>query len=777
MYSQIADLPADVRDNLNHDEQEQWLAVFNDVYHQTHDDDKARVAAWGAVRKIRWVAANRSVDLRRRADGLYIVEGWGMKFTSPQDPDFYGTHFSTLSHLLAEYYPDAPLWYEHGWDADYGWEPIGQRHRLEIYGFGIWVAHVLWPDHPLLARTLAEIENGKLSYSSDSIAHYAEQGFNPANGQMRVWPLAGWSLTQEPAEEGLGPVTLDGMAATIREVVESPARHIPLAGGRATLTLTACKSVYQPQLGPLAAADEPLAPASEAREAQGPPELSPDRFRSSLFTEETPMDPQMLADLAAFLGVDATPEAVQEALSNLLTALEGGMGDAAMAAVNLDSAQLREALGLGADTTDAEVIAVLRDTADMLESQQAGTEEEPPAAEARDYAALSRAMGAVRSLADQTPRNGTMPFQAPAGGGRAARSAANGGSYNAPHINRGADAPGIHAAIMAAMGYKPAGFRGRLADARRYLFQLDHAARYSSGEGPGGAWVLSTAVADTILQPLIDKFVLFEAGAYNFPMGDAWQVVIRKQVGMPEAYWAGEATEVPGSHVRWATASLTLKELRAIQEYPNGWLRSGGAQIEQRLRDDMITAINLKLQYSALFGTGGVPADGGSTGVEPLGVRWTPGIGLVQLAPAREPDLDDLAIAYGALEDANVDVQDTWGAISCSRLFRYFENMRDENGQPILREYWSSGVRERTLFNYPYYKTNAVPRNLGGGSETVNFVGDWSELAVALGNNIELAASDQVAFKSNVTVVRAIVYADTAVMVPDAFHVTTGLSI
>jgi len=766
-------LPPDVQAYLTPDEQQQWLAVYQDVLAQTQAPDKARVAAWGAVRKSRW-PASRTGALRRRDDGLYIVEGWGMKFTGPQDPDYYGTHFSPLAQLLAEYYPDAPLWYEHGWDSDYGFEPIGKRHRLELYGFGVWVAHVLWPDHPLLARTLQEIERGALAYSSDSLSHYAEQGFNRATGEMRMWPLAGWSLTKEPAEESLGPVTLEGMAATIREVVQAPARHIPLAGGRAILTLTACKSGYQPQVDPPVPAATPILP-SEAQVAQGQSEdpLQPSSIPFRSTTEETPMDPQLLADLAAFLGVEATPDAVRQALQQLLATLESGTPAAESAP--MDAGMLRSALDLTADAPDDDVLTALRSMADLLDLQADAEADDPTPT--RDYTALARAAKSARVLADQTPRNGPVPFQtAPAGGGRAARSARS-SSYPVPNLNRGADQPGLYPAIMAALGYKPTGFKGTLNAIRRDLFQMDHAVRYSSGEGPSGAWVLNTDIADDIIEPLVDKQVLFEAGAYRFPMGNLHQVTITKQVGVPGAYWAAETTEVTGDEVDWATASLTLKELRAPTQYPNGWLQRAHPRIESMLKQQLIDAINRKLQYSALFGAGGVPADGRSTGQEPLGVRWTPGIALVQLNPAREPDLDDLATAYGELEDNNIEEKDTWAFISASRLFRYYENMRDDNGQPVAREYWSSGVRERALFNFPYYKTNAVPRKLGSGqNETVNFFGDWSELAVGMGDDVVLFASEHTLARQNMTYVHAIVYADTAVMVPKAFHVTTGLT-
>ena len=765
-YSTITDLPPQVRDSLTTDEQRQWLAVFNAVFAQTLDEEKAILAAWGAVRKGRTVGG-RSVALVK-ADGLVIVRGWGVLFTDPAHTDSYGTHFSLLSHLLAEYYQDAPLWYEHGLDADYDVWPIGKRHAVEIYGFGVWAEHSLFPDHRLFERTVREIEEGQLAYSSDSIAHYVEQGINQANGELRMWPLAGWSLTRQPAEEGLGPVTLAGMEATIREVTQAPARRVPLAGGRAVLTLTACKSVYDPPRDPTVPAEVRPTQAREARGAGG-------SYRSTLSLRGVPMDPETLAALADFLGVDATPEAVLVALRDLITSLEGAGGEGETAAESaIDGSALRAALQLETDADDEAVIDELEALALALN---------PAPARSYNYAALGSAVRGLRSA------NPDMPHFAPGDEGEdddsdeddpgarpAARSARR--SLYAPNINRGATRPGMGAAILAALGHRPPGFRSGtpLRTIRARLFQMDRAARAASDDGPQGAWVLNREIAADILDPLTSKLVLFEAGAEPFPMDGIDSLTIRKQVGAPGAYWAAEGTSWTAEGSEFAIATLNLKELRAPTRWPNKWLRNLAAGAEQKIRNQMEHNMRLKLEYSALFGDGKVPADGTSTGAQPLGVRYTDGVTVRALSPAATPGLADLQYAVEALEDANVEETEYWGWISHPRTFRTFEYMRDENGAPILRNSWAEGVRTKTLVDYPYHKSTNIPKTLGSGAnESVLFCGDWSELAVGIGQDVELLASEHRLIDSNETFVMAVGYFDIAVMYPEAFHVTTGV--
>lgn len=835
MYNAITDLPPEVREHLTPDEQARWLTAFNSVLAQTGDEEKAWLAAWGTVRKGR---AARTVALRQDGDELVIVRGWGLKFTNPADPDLYGEHFSHLTTLLADFYGDAPLWYEHGMDSDYGYLPIGRRARVEIYGWGIWAEHTLFPDHPLYERTVREIREGRLSYSSDSIAHHVEAGFNLASGELRAWPLAGWSLTQHPAEPGLGPVTLDGLAATIEEVVAAPSKRYELDGGRATVTVTASRSVYGPPgTAPTddgaTPADEIAASDSEAREAQGDgtadlgaeapvhdereddatepvvpstehdqgvmttdAPTSPDGASDSAPDDETPtdeidiegegtMDPEMLASLAQFLGVDATPEAVATALRDLIAALEGGEQDGAESAAPMpDAGAVRSALDMEDGADNSAVIEALRGMLALLDA---------PAHGGYDYGALRAARRRFDALADQTPVTPQVPYrtremdmddeddeQPPSGNGvmGMTRTPSTGRSLvrrRAPAFNRGVTKPGVAHAVLAALGVMPPGFRGTLTDARRHLFRTDRAAKVGGDDGPRGGWVLNAEIAGDILEPLRSSLVLLDAGATYMPMNGIDTLTIRKMVGVPGAYWAAEGTEVEGDEASWATATLTLKELRAPNTWPNRWLRNLAPGAESMIRDQMVKSMRLKMEYSALFGSGGVPDDDTSTGIEPLGVRYTPGVTVATLSPERALTLDDLRTAHAALEDNDVEEGPGWGWVSHPRTFRTFEYMTDENGLPILRDSWDQGVRNRALVDFPYYKTTGVPKTLGAGTATTLFFGDWQELVIGMGMDVELVVSEHRYIEKNSTFVMAVAYVDTAVMRSEAFHVTTGV--
>jgi HK97 family phage major capsid protein len=180
------------------------------------------------------------------------------------------------------------------------------------------------------------------------------------------------------------------------------------------------------------------------------------------------------------------------------------------------------------------------------------------------------------------------------------------------------------------------------------------------------------------------------------------------------------------------------------------------------------------MEWAALFGDGSVPNDGTSTGQQPIGIRNTPGIHLVTFAPERLPTLEDLEIAVGALEDANVEETETWSWVAAPRTFRRFTYKKDTNGLPILRNSWADGP-ERTLVDYAYHKTTAISVKQGGGSASTLFFGDWAELLFGMGLDVELLVSAERLIDKNQTFVMGVAYVDTAVGYPEAFSVTEGV--
>lgn len=180
---------------------EVWQRTYDQVLADTGDETKAYLAALGQVRRGQYGMATKA---RKEGTEVY-VSGWAVMFGDPRITDTDHQYFADDTMFLLDFYKESPLWYDHGDDPAYGSMPIGQRVGYEVYKYGIWLVHKLFMDHPLIIRTLKALDNGELSYSSDSIWHYVRRGLKP-DGKLSNWALSGCSLTPTPAELGLGLV-------------------------------------------------------------------------------------------------------------------------------------------------------------------------------------------------------------------------------------------------------------------------------------------------------------------------------------------------------------------------------------------------------------------------------------------------------------------------------------------------------------------------------------------------------------------------------------------
>jgi HK97 family phage major capsid protein len=702
----LSNLPPSVR-NLSAAEQKQWLDVFNAVYQQTHSDEKAFAAAWGAITK-----ARQAVKSRTTGDGKVIVEGWAMLFTDATDKDLHGEYFSRATKLLLEYYQAAPLWGEHGFE-EYDAAPIGRRTNAEIYGYGVWLEHELHQDHPLFDKTREGCENGEFAYSSDSIRHYVQQGFDPSDGRLGVWPFAGCSLTRDPAEPGLGPVSIRAFKSAVRSQIEK----LPL----------------------------------EAREAQkgATPNLKPG----------VDMTPEMLAALAEFLGVEATPEAVVAALQELLTQLQGS-GDASgtpSEAITDDMmSNLRSALGLAETAGKADIVAKLNEIAKMLA-------EPAPAGRSLNFDALKRfSTLAEEALEEPDEDEEEPPFQV------RKHNQPTQPRRTAPHQNGRAKKPGLVDMLRAVHPLIPKDVK--VAKAQSYQI------------GPQGGFLLNHEVADTFLPALRDALPLVDMGVQQFDMDGVESLTIPRDRGENEAYWVGEDTTIPESEEQSGGIVLFPRPLAARIRIPNKFLANSAVDYEARVREKVIYRINRAIMRAALYGTGGTSSP--NVGAQPIGLATLAGLAgravtktTLGTGNGAKPKLKDLTDAIGRIEDANVELTETTAYLFAPRTKRFFADMTDTTGQPLLRGSWAE-KEERDLAGYPWEITNliSVTEVVGTSSDcSTIFTGVWNQMALGISNQFEFLVDPYSEAKNLMTVIIAWTYADVQVLYDEAFEVINGV--
>lgn len=387
-------------DTLTDTDRARWQETYDAVFAETGDDVKAELAAWGAVRKAYIL---RMAGKSAKADDGAVIGGWGMLFTDENELDLDDQFFDDETRLLLEYYQNAPLWMEHGQDARYGSMPIGKRASVQVYRRGVWVEHELDPEHPLYNETLKGIEDGAYSYSSDSISHYVRDGYDPDTGRLGVWPMAGWSLTETPAEPGLGAVTFKEFTASVKS---------------ARLT---------------ASGNDNVSAVTEGRGAKS-------------------MD-EVITGLAEFFGIDANVDAVKSATADLIAKMNGmgneeDMPEDEQKADAPDMAQLAAALGLPPEADAqmlaarlSELLAMLQPQSEEMAMESAGASV-PVQAKSFNFAALSAATLAAAKAAP------AIPSELPKYTGQKTAG------VKVANVNLGAKAPGLADLVLGVVGKK-----------------------------------------------------------------------------------------------------------------------------------------------------------------------------------------------------------------------------------------------------------------------------------------------------------------------------------
>lgn len=379
-----------------------WLETFLAVLNQTQDEIAALLAAQGRAIKSRCIGL-KSVS----ADGA-IVGGWGLLFSDSQDADLTGTYFTEETELLLDFYEGAPLFWDHGKNKSFGVAPIGVRTAAKIYPHGVWVEHRLFTDHPRYQEILDKVQRGLCFYSSDSIEHFVLRGWHPRDGKLDLWPMVGLSLTDQPAEPGLGPVTVRSFELALKSL-------------------------------------------SEAREAQGSGEESP-VDTPSLAEKDFTMD-EMMQKIASFLGLGegATPEDVKAGIEAFI---------AEMTASGTVPPELADALGLAAGATVDDVAGKLRALVNPPDAAAQATpmpEAATPVPAMRNYEALKAATG-IAAKSAQYER--TMPYAVVPAGSQQPREYTT-RTFN---VGRNLSEPGVFEAfqdmVLMSRGQAPKTFKG-----------------------------------------------------------------------------------------------------------------------------------------------------------------------------------------------------------------------------------------------------------------------------------------------------------------------------
>lgn len=257
-----------------------------------------------------------------------------------------------------------------------------------------------------------------------------------------------------------------------------------------------------------------------------------------------------------------------------------------------------------------------------------------------------------------------------------------------------------------------------------------------------GADVVATDLYD-IIEPLRAKNVLVQAGA-KFYTGLTNNAQIPVMTGS-NVNWAGETAAATDGNVLFNNVTLTPKRLTAYVDISKMLLAQDSIGVENAIRQDLINAINSKLESTIL-------GKGAKSATTPAGI-------FNGKTPTKVTDFEGLVGLEAKVEEANVLGGISYIASPSARAS--FRNMmKGSRGTAQL------AYTDGTLDGTPVYSTSNV--------EAKTFVvGDFSNLAIGSWGGLDIVVDNYTQAVNGMIRLVVNAYFDAALIRPEAFQYGT----
>ena len=298
----------------------------------------------------------------------------------------------------------------------------------------------------------------------------------------------------------------------------------------------------------------------------------------------------------------------------------------------------------------------------------------------------------------------------------------------------------------------------------------------TSGATTGGNLVETELKAEDFIESLKNNTLMIGMGVRTLP-GLVGDVAIPRRSGNSTGYWlANETTAITQSESTFDQISLTPKNFGVLSKYSRQTLLQATPGIEELIRTDLTSTVNLGVDLAILNGSG-------SSG-QPTGIMQTSGIGSV--AGGTNGAAITLENLIKLEEEVLIDNAggDSMGYVTNAKVLSALKQLRaggSATGDGAFL--WNTDLTARgrgstpgVINGYQIGISNQVPSNLTKGSTSGScsavVFGDFSQAIVGFwGSGMELAVSDSDGsdFTKALTSVRAITTLDVAVRQASGF--------
>lgn len=288
----------------------------------------------------------------------------------------------------------------------------------------------------------------------------------------------------------------------------------------------------------------------------------------------------------------------------------------------------------------------------------------------------------------------------------------------------------------------------------------------AAGLASAGGTLVPEQFATDVIEYLRTEAVLRKAGVRQIAMPNG-NLRLGRQSAAATAYWGSENKIITASQPSTDEVNLQARKLTAVVPISNDLIRQAGIDADQFVRDDLNAIMPLAEDYAFIRGDG--------TAGSPKGIRYSlASANIFARTQAGSTSTvveiqNDLMKAIRKLEENNVKVRSGF----------WLMNATTKNGLMGIRDtvanlVFAPEMRTGFLMGFPFYVTNQIPNNLGGGSDEgeVYFceaselvIGDHMALTVEMfpnGAYVDSSGTMQSGISTDQSVLRAIAQSDFA---------------
>jgi HK97 family phage major capsid protein len=233
----------------------------------------------------------------------------------------------------------------------------------------------------------------------------------------------------------------------------------------------------------------------------------------------------------------------------------------------------------------------------------------------------------------------------------------------------------------------------------------------------GGGALVPPELAAELVELLYARTVVLALGARTLEFTSS--INLGKMNSGATVSYVGELGNIVPSQPGFGELRMTGRKASSLVAVTNELLRNPSVSADTIIRDDLLQAMALRRDLSALRGTGDT--------FQPKGITKFIAAGNVfnSTGTTTAQKVADLTKAIRLVDESNVPLDSGGWAVSPRTKWGLFATL-DANSNFVFAMQLAMGM----LLGFPLKTTTQIPNNLGGGTDSELYFGAWNDLIV-----------------------------------------------